>query len=437
MADWCVVPLLGLVMPPKTEVRPWADKIKSLSWEDPKSLLANPDNWRVHPNDQREKLRGVIDEIGFIDPVLQNDVTGHLINGHARTEEALERGMDQIAVIHIDLSENEERIAIATFDPISGLAITNSEILKKLIGGITTSSQAVSGLLASMMALQPSLPTVTASPDPQFGRAGELRTEWGTETGQLWEIESRSVLGGSHRVFVGDCMNRDHRIQLLQESPLVGFVFADPPYGIALDTGASARRRAHNGAKSTSIDETNAPWDSVLAFDWITPWVKEISGAGYLASWTPFQGIEHVARLATEAGLIWLNLFTWVKQNPVPGFPEYLAKSCEHCAIFRAPGAGRYVGREIVHDYALTPLTPQSERIAGHPAVKRLDVIEPIIAKLLKVGGIVADPFLGSGSTMVAAENMGRLCYGMEIDPIFAAVALQRMKDMGLKPRRR
>jgi DNA modification methylase len=70
-----------------------------------------------------------------------------------------------------------------------------------------------------------------------------------------------------------------------------------------------------------------------------------------------------------------------------------------------------------------------------HPTMKPVELFAKAIGNSCEPGGIVADPFLGSGTTMVAAEQLGRVCYGMEIEPKYVAVTLQRMADMGLEPR--
>ena len=120
-----------------------------------------------------------------------------------------------------------------------------------------------------------------------------------------------------------------------------------------------------------------------------------------------------------------MNLFSWVKENPPPGFPEYLAKSCEHAAIFRKPGAGRYIGPELVRDYVIAGTVRGAER-GGHPSPKPVDVVRPVVGKLTPPQALVVDPFLGSGTMLIVAEQIDRVCRAVEIDPRYVQVAIDR-----------
>jgi ParB/Sulfiredoxin domain len=128
----------------------WRNRVASFSMEVPEDLLANPANARRHPARQRETLTASLDEIGWIAPVIVNDTTGFVIDGHARIEEAISNGEAVIPVVHVDLTPDEERLALATFDPITGLAVFDQERLDDLIASIETDSSPLNDLLASL-----------------------------------------------------------------------------------------------------------------------------------------------------------------------------------------------------------------------------------------------------------------------------------------------
>ena len=104
--------------------------------ESPDALLANPFNFRRHPREQRDALLAQLREIGWVQRVIVNTRTGHLIDGHLRAEIALEQNLPSVPVIYVDLSDDEERIALATLDPLSALANEDQAALDALIGGI-------------------------------------------------------------------------------------------------------------------------------------------------------------------------------------------------------------------------------------------------------------------------------------------------------------
>lgn len=118
--------------------------------EDPEQLLANPFNFRRHPKQQLDALEGVLEEIGWVQRVVANKRTGHLIDGHARVELAIRRGEKSVPVLYVDLTEAEERVALATMDPIGSLAYQDDEALKALLESIAVENAALQDFLATL-----------------------------------------------------------------------------------------------------------------------------------------------------------------------------------------------------------------------------------------------------------------------------------------------
>lgn len=118
--------------------------------EQPDQLLANPFNYRRHPKEQLDALEGALQEIGWIQRVIVNQQTGHLVDGHARVELAIRRGESEVPVIYVDLTEQEERVALATIDPIAGLAYHDEETLAGLLEGLDVENESLADFLAEM-----------------------------------------------------------------------------------------------------------------------------------------------------------------------------------------------------------------------------------------------------------------------------------------------
>ena len=130
----------------------WENRIVGQGSEAPDQLLANPANWRIHPKRQQDALAGILEEVGFVQPVLVNRTTGHLVDGHLRVSLALRDGIASIPVIYLDLSLAEEALVLATIDPLAGLAGTDSEQLAQLLEEVGTGSAAVQELLSELAA---------------------------------------------------------------------------------------------------------------------------------------------------------------------------------------------------------------------------------------------------------------------------------------------
>jgi hypothetical protein len=145
------------------------DRIIERGVVDPKKLTPNPKNWRTHSDRQKLALEGVMEEIGFIQQVVVNRRTGHIVDGHLRVKTAIEAGMKEIPVGYVDLSEEEEALALATFDPLGALAGTDAEILDSLLRGVDTDNKAVAGLLAET-AKQAGLVDFMTEPKAKKGR---------------------------------------------------------------------------------------------------------------------------------------------------------------------------------------------------------------------------------------------------------------------------
>lgn len=109
----------------------------------------NPLNWRKHPKTQIEALRGILNEVGWVQNVIINERTGHLLDGHARVELAL-KTKDQVPYISVDLSLEEEKLILAVFDPISAMAEMESEKLAKVLQDIKTDNNVLQEMLNSL-----------------------------------------------------------------------------------------------------------------------------------------------------------------------------------------------------------------------------------------------------------------------------------------------
>lgn len=115
--------------------------------EAPDQLLANPANWRTHPQNQVDALEGLLRQVGWVQRVIVNRRTGHVVDGHARVALALRRGEQSIPVLYVDLSEDEERLVLAALDPIGGLASTDAIKLGELLETVRAQDAGLQSML--------------------------------------------------------------------------------------------------------------------------------------------------------------------------------------------------------------------------------------------------------------------------------------------------
>ena len=110
-------------------------------------IMFNPRNWRIHPLSQQDALKGVLEEVGWVQQVIVNKRTGNLIDGHLRCQLAAREGAKTIPVVYVDVSEDEEALVLATLDPIGAMAATDKQKLDELFQGIKTENESVDKLM--------------------------------------------------------------------------------------------------------------------------------------------------------------------------------------------------------------------------------------------------------------------------------------------------
>ncbi|HSO29345.1 MAG TPA: hypothetical protein VLS28_05545, partial [Candidatus Sulfomarinibacteraceae bacterium] len=128
----------------------WRNRIVGHGDEPPEQLLANPANWRLHPKDQQAALAGALSEVGWVAQVLVNRTTGHVVDGHLRVELAISRGEPSVPVAYVELSEEEERLVLASLDPLAAMATAEKDALAALLAEIETGDSALARMLAEL-----------------------------------------------------------------------------------------------------------------------------------------------------------------------------------------------------------------------------------------------------------------------------------------------
>ncbi len=139
-------------MAARAPVTPWRNRIVGYSEEVPDQLLASPWNWRVHPKNQQDSLSGVLREVGLVQNVICNRTTGHVVDGHLRVSLAISEEQPTVPVTWVELSEDEERLILATIDPLSAMAATDRDQLDALLREVQTGDAAVMAMLDQLAA---------------------------------------------------------------------------------------------------------------------------------------------------------------------------------------------------------------------------------------------------------------------------------------------
>ena len=471
----------------------WRNRIVSHGSEPPENLLANPQNWRVHPAFQQQAVAAALDEVGWIQQVVVNRVTGHVIDGHLRVALAISRSEPDVPVTYVELSPDEEKLALATFDPLGALAVADDQALQDLLRDVRpqVANDTLTRLLADLArgdllpvtepadlddlvgeekAPQPGITQEQGERHDEVGREvaalPDLVERWGVASGQVWRIPSGKTPGRAHALYVNDC--------LTVETGATGgeVVVTSPPYGMGQDyegqfqdTKPTVHRGKgdrgspdRKGGRPTEtgiaawlelLERFSAAWHHKAAAFCINLADHTVSPTpgfsrhtyGDLVSILEGDDLKLAATRIWHKGPVWGNNAYWLASyKPVP---EY-----EFVGLFMKPpsAGGRFAFKPVSERVPQTedwrfrsvwefPSVPSQQADKGfHPAAFPVELPRRCILLLTDAGQTVVDPFLGSGTTMVAAEELGRLCVGIEKDPVYAAMALERMSRLGLAP---
>ena len=395
------------------------DRIKELRRVKASELIPNPKNWRTHPIAQQDALKGILAEVGFAGAVLArelDDGTLMLIDGHMRAEATTDQ---EIPVLILDVDEAESDKLLATFDPIAAMAESDAHALDALLRNVDTGSEALQKMLAELAdgaglyqdkeVLEDEVPEPPADPI--------------TKPGDLWVL-------GDHRVLCGDSTKAED-VGRLMNGAKAQLVITDPPYGVsysdknaflnAIDKGNKNQTKIENDHLNKK--ETQAMWGSAFKN------MADAMGSGAVVYCFMPQGGDQMMMMMMmmmmEGGIEPRHELIWLKNNHVLGRSDYNYK---HEPILYAWKKG---GHKFYGDFSTSVIEckkPHASKL--HPTMKPVELVAILAQNSSQLNETVYDPFLGSGTTLIAAEQLGRKCYGMEISPAYCDVIVQRWEKL-------
>ena len=366
---------------------------------------ANPLNPRVHPQHQRDVINASLKRFGFIAPVIVSKRSGYLIDGHERVWQALAEGDDTpVPYVIADVEEDHEAELILTYDKSTMMAEYDPVNLQLLMEQVNTDDEVLAKLFADMK--EEYIPIADEPlPDnpPSMDKAEELKQKWQTERGQLWIIPTKH---GEHRLLCGDSTLKAD-VDRVMGGDVVDLGLTDPPYGVQMSIGFGG---FGGFGKPIGRRQYEDQWDnerpSKEAFELLLSSVKQciVFGGNFFADYLP-------------RSTHWI---VWDKLNTMPSFGD-----CE----LAWTNIDRKSVKKITFEY--NGLIGK-EKDRAHPTQKPVGLFVEILNTYSCQS--VFDPFGGSGTTMVACEQTGRLCRMIEIEPKYVAVILERMATLGLEP---
>ena len=403
-----------------------------IRYVDPATLIPDPDNPRDIDPGEYQTLRAGLTEFGFVEPIIVNTRTGWTVGGHQRTTAAIEEGFAEVPILEIDLDPDRARALNVLLNNPKAQGRYNKEALLEYLSPLeqTALLELTGFTFDDIQRIQLDIKAPSTA-----GRTGDTPPPPDTpktKIGQTWEL-------GPHILHIGDARDPDAYAHGPDE---FGLCITDPPYAVGYE--------GRTDDKLTIIGDEIRSWADYHRFlyDALVPLATRLNGALYLFHSMTQAPAVHSA--LEDAHYHVATTIAWVKNHFVMGRGDYHYQW--EPAIYAWPeGAARHwIGdrnQANVFEHADSKKARrQSAKKANaqtdvwrhnrpaanreHPTMKPISLLEHAIRNSSLPGAWVVDPYGGSGSTLVAADNLGRNCYMIELDPRYADVIIDRWKSL-------
>lgn len=402
----------------------------SIKYQSPATLKPSPHNSRTHSKRQIRKIAQSIGTFGFTNPLLV-DGDNTIVAGHGRLGAAKLLGMDRVPTIRLgDLTPDQVRAYVIADNRLAEIAGWDNDILAiefQYLSNLENFDICGTGF---------EIPEIDLVIENASGKASEasevVEIEGGpaiSRIGDIWSL-------GKHFVVCGNALEESTFTRLMRRRK-ANLVFQDPPFNVKVNgnvCGKGSIQHREFAMASGEMSQTQFIAFLTTNFGLLT---RFSTPGSVLFTCMDWRHIEELLEAANRCQCELLNLCVWVKDNG--GMGSFYRSRHELVFVFRNGKGphrnniqlGKYGrNRTNVWEYpGVKTLSKNSEEgnlLALHPTVKPTALVADALLDCSARGDIVLDSFLGSGTTLLAAERTGRICYGIEIDPLYVDVAIRR-----------
>lgn len=386
---------------------------KEMKLIDIEKLVPYVNNARTHSADQINKLRSSIREFGFINPVIIDKDYG-VIAGHGRIMAAKEEGIKEVPCVFADhLNEAQKKAYILADNRMALDAGWDEELLKVEIESLEDYGFNVELTGFSPDELSSLFDLGVEAEEDDFDVEEELKKPTFSKTGDIWTL-------GSHKVICGDSTQWETFEKLLNDTK-VNLVCTDAPYFVDLKNKSGT-------IKNDNLNDEEAYEFLMKVFtNFKEAMAKDASIYEFYATMKArvFYDAFEDAGFKVGAGLIW--------KKPRAPFMRTDWKFNMEPIIFgwRKDGKHNWYGdQKQTAVFEFDGIKDSEKEGCGHPSSKPVPLIAYLIKQSTQTNGLVLDGFLGSASTLIACEELNRICYGIEIEPKFVDVAVKRYLNL-------
>lgn len=402
---------------------------------DPRALKPYPHNYNGHPDTQVDELARSLAQFGQY----KNIVTwqGYILAGHGLVEAAIKSNLATVEARAMDhLSQAEAEALLLADNETARMGVADPSRLAGLVEQVKAQGVAVPGVTQARLAeivaeAKAASAQNNAEKDtqPQIDKAAQLSKKWGTAVGQVWQL-------GDHLLAIGDCTDKE-TVRAVAFGDRLRFWYGDPPYGVNYaDKNRSLNAVAKGNSIQTPIENDHGDIREIAENIWKPAFQNLFDiadpGCAYYCS-APQGGDQMMMMMLSEVNWLVKHEIIWVKNNHVLGRADYQYKH-EPIIYGWKPGAGHYF-TDSRSEFSVWEIDkPQNSDL--HPTTKPVELVERAMRNSSKPGDTCADFFVGSGTAIIAGENLKRKVRAIELTPGYAAVSIQRWADLtGQEPR--
>lgn len=392
-------------------------------------LTPDPRNARTHPKRQIAQIVQSIRAFGFTNPILTDD-HGNLIAGHGRLRAAKELGLTEVPVIPLEgLSEAQKKALRLADNKIALNAGWDLEILKLELAELSVPDLEFDLSLTGFTSGEIDV-ILADSEDPADEVIPAVPVVSKVRPGDIWQL-------GEHRIGCGDGRDAAFLRTVVGEGA-IDCAFLDPPYNVKVNGHVNAKGR-HREFAMASGEMSESEFRGFLADTLGACAAVSRAGAVHFVcmDWRHMDDVSAAAATGIYGEL--LNICVWNKSNA--GMGSLYRSKHEMVFVYRVGDAAHYNAVELgkhgrnrtnVWDYASVNSLKGSRRedLALHPTVKPVAMVADAICDVTRQGELVLDIFLGSGTSLIAAERVGRRFRGLDIDPAYVEVAMTRWAEL-------
>lgn len=372
-------------------------------------LVPYVNNARTHSPEQINKLRSSLREFGFINPVIIDRDYG-VIAGHGRIMAAKEEGLTEVPCVFADhLTEAQKKAYIIADNRMAMDAGWDEELLRVEIEALQAEAFDLSLTGFDEKELSDLFKTESDVQDDDYDLTAALEKAAFVEKGDVWVI-------GRHRLVCGDATDPND-VDLLMDGKKANLIVTDPPYGVSFKSSSGLT------IKNDSMKD-NEFYEFLLKSFFNMAAHLESGGAAYVFH-ADTEGLNF-RKAFIDAGFHLAGCCIWVKDSLVLGRSDYQWQHEPVLYGFLQNGKHPWYSdrkQTTIWNFA------KPKRNANHPTSKPLDLLSYPIGNSSQENAIVIDTYGGSGSTLMACEQMNRSCYTMELDEKYASVILRRYVD--------